>query len=193
MPPLQDGRKFQFVVSTPSHDASRQKKIQRLVRKHVMRPFKKRAPRPSTFILEDEALVEYLAQRQRQRKSLVLYQAWLYCSPGLAVASAPASSSVFPLPPPRSASEEYGFVSTGSPSLAAALLGASRPNPFGRYPINMSTREHELVHHSKQLQLDVSSSLFIVLHFKTNIQHSMVVWPGHLSAVPGILVFARYG
>jgi hypothetical protein len=83
MPPLQDGRKFEFVVSTPSHDASRQKQIQRLVRKHVMRPFTRRAPRPSTIILEDEALAEYIAQRQRQRKSLVLYQVWLYCSPGL--------------------------------------------------------------------------------------------------------------
>jgi hypothetical protein len=38
--------------------------------------------------------------------------------------------------------------------MAAALIGASRPNPFGRYPINISDKELELIHHSKLLAVN---------------------------------------
>jgi len=37
----------------------------------------------------------------------------------------------------------------GSPSNAAALLGASRPNPFARYPVRMGVKEHEFIHFSE--------------------------------------------
>ncbi|KAH7400159.1 hypothetical protein BKA64DRAFT_722927 [Cadophora sp. MPI-SDFR-AT-0126] len=108
----EEATEFEFIVSTPSHNASSQKKVRRLIRKHVMRPFRKRKTPRSTVILEGSELSEHLAQRQRgvdmQDASLI-----------------PMSS---PYPP-------------------AALLGSSRPNPFGRYPIDMEMRDHEMVHH----------------------------------------------
>lgn len=45
--------------------------------------------------------------------------------------------------------DEHNVVSMGSPSNAAALLGASRPNPFARYPVRMGVKEHEFIHFSE--------------------------------------------
>lgn len=153
MRPSREGTKFEFVVSTPSHNAAAQKNTQQLVRKHVMRPWKRRKPPPRTVILQDEDLAEYLAQRQRHRKASALTY-FRYFAHKLIQWTAPPLLPLRPHHPLLRYPSLRGallMVPTGSPSIAAALLGASRSNPFGRYPINMSSRELELVHHSKLL------------------------------------------
>jgi hypothetical protein len=121
--------KFEFVVSTLSHNASTQKIVQRFIRKHVMRPFKRRKTPPKTVILHDNTLAEYLAQRQRQRKVVIGKQVLLL-------------TGITDL-------RGEGTFSAGLPFSAAVLLGASRPNPFGKYLIDMDMRDHELIYHSK--------------------------------------------
>jgi hypothetical protein len=65
---------FEFVVSTPSHNAAAQEETRQLVRKHVRRRFKKskRDQNPSAFqgaiILQGEDLINYIAARQEQCK-----------------------------------------------------------------------------------------------------------------------------
>lgn len=66
MEPSKVETKFEFVVSTPSHNASSQKDVKRFVRKHVMRRFKRHKTPPRVILLEDEELTEYLARRQHQ-------------------------------------------------------------------------------------------------------------------------------
>jgi len=72
MKSLQESTKFEFVVSTPSYNASAQKSTQRLVRKHVMRPWKTRKSRPRAVVLKDEDLAEYLARRQDRGETDIL-------------------------------------------------------------------------------------------------------------------------
>ena len=69
---LQKSTKFEFVVSTPSYNASAQKSTQRLVRKHVMRPWTTRKSRPRAVVLKDDDLAEYLARRQDRGKTDIL-------------------------------------------------------------------------------------------------------------------------
>lgn len=59
---------FEFIVSTPTHNASTKRHVQRFVRKHVMRKFRKRGSPPTIFILQDEELVEYLAAKPNRSK-----------------------------------------------------------------------------------------------------------------------------
>lgn len=66
MESAEEKTKFEFVVSTPSHNASAEKNMQRFVRKHVMRKYKKHKSPPRTVLLEDEDLAAYLAQREQQ-------------------------------------------------------------------------------------------------------------------------------
>lgn len=71
MEPSKDNSAFEFIVSTPTYNASVQKDVQRAVRKHVMLRFKSKNKRsPSTVtILQHEALVNYLGSRQRRCQS----------------------------------------------------------------------------------------------------------------------------
>lgn len=126
----EDAGKFQFVVSTPDHDASAQEEVQTLVRKHVMRPFKKHKRASRIIVLKDEAaLADYLANRQYSL-----------------LEAAPALRNQADVIVDDSGLHLF---SISSPSSDAGLLGASHPNPFGRYPIAMGEKEHDLVHHSK--------------------------------------------
>jgi hypothetical protein len=159
----QEQTKFEFIVSTPSHNASSQKSTQRLVRKHVMRPWKRRKSPPRTVILQDEDLTKYLTQRERHRMEVSLTSVSALCFRNSTIdsgASSCSSSSASPTPPIPAPPGGLVVLSPGSPSISAALLGASRLNPFGGYPINMSRKELEMVHHSELLELAFPIALF---------------------------------
>lgn len=119
MPRLDKGSKFEFIVSTPSHNALEQKDTKKTIRKHVMKPFAKKGHRTRAVVIEGQALTSYLSNR-RQASTDVLANI----------------ADTLPERPP-------------SPLDAAVLLGATRTNPFARYPIRMDMKDHELIHHGK--------------------------------------------
>jgi len=149
---------FEFVVSTPSHNASGERSTQRLVRKHVMRPWTTRKSRPRAVVLQDEDLAEYLTQRYRRMAKFLAVQLLAEKTLGDDISGSTPPSISFGYPVIEHPESSLA-IATGSPSIAAALLGAARPNPFGRYPIHMSTRELQLIHHSKSLWHILSTSL----------------------------------
>jgi hypothetical protein len=136
----EEENKFQFVVSTPDHDASAQEEVQTLVQKHVMRPFRKHKRASRIIILKDEAtLADYFAHRQYPP-----------------LAAAPAIRNQADVNVDNSDLAGTSLFTISSPSNDAGLLGASHPNPFARYPISMEDKEHELVHHSKPFPFRLS-------------------------------------
>jgi len=114
-----------------------------------MRPFKRRKTPPRAAILDDDALAEYLAQRQHRRKVVIHKQALLL-------------TGITDL-------HGEGTFWAGSPSSAATLLGASRPNPFGKYPIDMDMRDHELIYHSKTIATEIDVNSFISICYQITI------------------------
>lgn len=98
-------------------------------------------------------------------------------------ASSPSPSfSTSPPPPIPEPPGDSIVLFPGSPSIAAALLGASRPNPFGGYPINMSKKELEMVHHSELLEL--FTSIATIRYQKTHFVVKLVWASGQVAFQP---------
>lgn len=62
----EDRNKFKFVVSTPDYDASKQDQTRDVVRRHVMRPYRRKKRTGRAIVLDETALAEYQANRQYQ-------------------------------------------------------------------------------------------------------------------------------
>ncbi|RDW77655.1 hypothetical protein BP6252_05708 [Coleophoma cylindrospora] len=114
---LGESSKFAFVVSTPSYAAHEQREVQRLVRKHVMRPFTKRKRRG-----------RYSGARLAPRASLI------------------AQHNILK-PLDLNDGVDDGLRAPLTPTATITWFGAARVDPFAAYPIQMDHRDLELVDH----------------------------------------------
>lgn len=143
--------KFQFVVSTPSFNASSKKETRKLVRQHVTRRLTKKTPRSQPITLQEHALGEYLAHRQSSGMvSLPSIKVISQAESWYAAISPCLRLLTFEIKENTAGPAQTSYCPTGSPRMTAALLGGSRPNPFARWLIDMGAIEHEFVHLSKQ-------------------------------------------
>jgi hypothetical protein len=85
-----------------------------------MKPFTKKKHQTKAIVLEEQALTRYLSNRRQACTNKTI-----------------ADTADFPSERPP------------SPLNAAVLLGATRTNPFVKYPIRMDMKDHELIHHGK--------------------------------------------
>ncbi|RDW61496.1 hypothetical protein BP5796_11388 [Coleophoma crateriformis] len=114
---LGESSKFTFVVSTPSYAAHEQREVQRLVRKHVMRPFTKRKRRG-----------KHKGARLAPRASLIVQH-----------------NNLMPLD--LNDGIDNGMGSPLNPTASITWFGAARVDPFAAYPIQMDHQGHELIDH----------------------------------------------
>lgn len=165
-------QKFEFIVSTPSHDAAVQPDKQTLVRQHVMRRFTKDKKRPRAVVLHGARLVEYLARRTQSGRSIL---------PASGEPSPAKMCFIDTFLADQAQANMTACTYTGSLTDAATLLGAARPDPFAKYPIRMGSKEFDLVHHSMQ-PLHVPAAVILTIVF------SLGIPSGRLSAVSRLLV-----